>query len=107
MNWFEKLLAPSLLNKLAIAKLRAELSVNEGRFEAIESRLGDLADRFSRFQNREGMRAARAKLEVHDALAEEAAAILERSERPEGVSGAGAAISPTKADLWARRRKLS
>jgi len=107
MNWFEKLLAPGLLNKLAIAKLRVELSVYEGRFEALESRLSDLADRFGRFQNREGMRAARAKLEVDDDLAQEAASILARSEAPEGLPGAGATISPSKADLWAKRRKLS
>lgn len=104
MSWFEKLLLPGLTNKLQIAKLRLELSSLEGRFEALEARHSDLADRFSRFQNREGMRAARAKLETDDELANKAASILARSEPSvESVRG-----EVSKAELWARvRRKPS
>jgi len=107
MNWLEKLLAPGLLAKLAVAKLRAEFSMLEGRLEAIEARQGDLADRFTRFQNREGMRKARAVLEVDDDLRAEAASILAQSETAEGLPGAGQTLKPSKVELWAKSRKLS
>jgi len=73
----------------------------EGRVEECEARLGMLADRFNRFQNREGMRQAREAKEGDTTLAAQAAALI--SARP------GAAKSPAerKMDLWRARRDKS
>lgn len=110
MNLVQKLLFPGLQAKLAIAKLRLEFSQLEGRLEALEQRQGDLADRFSRFQNREGMRRAREATEVDQTMLDEAQAILARSGEPEGIVPATVAppgaLDPKKAELW-RKRRLS
>jgi len=102
MNWAEKLLFPGLQAKLAAAKLRVELSSLEGRVEALEQRQSDLADRFNRFQNREGMRRARESTEVDQDLLSEAQAIL-AGPGPEVVD-ALKGLSPLKAELWRKRR---
>ena len=103
-KWLDSLFVSRIALKVSVAKLRVELSLYDGRFEAIEARVGDLADRFNRFQNREGMRAARAELEVHDTLAEEAASILARPGEPISSADVGKGVDPKKLELWRKRR---
>jgi hypothetical protein len=104
MKWFDAWLGSRTLTKLAVAKLRVELSLQAGRFEAIEERVAALADRFNRFQNREGMRHARQALETDQSLADEAEAIVARSEAPPEPVTRG--MTAGKLELW-KKRKLS
>jgi hypothetical protein len=102
MKWFDAWLGSRTLTKLAVAKLRVELSIQAGRFEAIEARVGDLADRFNRFQNRDSMRHAREALEVDQDLLAEAQATLEAP--APSVTPVLKGMDPAKLELWKKRR---
>ena len=101
MKWLDAWLGSRTATKLMMAKLRVEISILTGHIEAIEARQGDLADRFTRFQNREGMRAARAELGVDTALLAEAKTILGD---PGAAIPADLGVAPSKMDLWRKRR---
>ncbi len=70
-----------------------------GRIEAMEQLHADLADRFTRFQKREGMREAREVKAGDKSLQQEAADIL--AGQSEGVAGGNVQTSSRK-DLYRR-----
>ena len=72
-----------------IARLRGEVAEFSGN-------VADLADRFSRFQKREGMRVARSEKERNEDMKREAAEILASQGAPEAPEG--------KLGLYRRRR---
>lgn len=65
LGWLKKRLAPALW--------RIEI---EARVEYAEAQLADLRARFTRFQNRENLRQARAEKGGTDALADQVASLL-------------------------------
>lgn len=92
-NWIKKRLAPKLW----------QLEI-EARVEANEAHISDLRDRFTRFQNRENMRAARSALHGDQELASAVDAALGRSDngatdvpRSEGVQ--------SKLDLYSKLQR--
>lgn len=81
------------------------------RIESLELRLGDLVERFQRFQNRENMRRGREKAETPPDLLEEARSVLEQE--PGGNSAAaerlrgGQSWAAWSAEQNRRKRGLS
>ena len=74
-----------------------ELQIDVSDFSGM---VADLTDRFNRFQNKEGMRAARAAKEQEKSILEQAEEIAAQA------SSEDAGPSASKADLWNKRRRM-
>lgn len=108
MHWFNILLtvyytaAPIVLffyfKRLFLQDFPGKRTINALRTECAEfsGMVGDLTDRFARFQNKEGMRAARDKKEQDRSVLEHA----------QEIASQAAPDEPGKAGLYRRRSRL-
>lgn len=82
---------------------RSEIARLTGAVAELDGELGALRDRFSRFQKREGMRAAREEKTSQKDLLEEAKALVAQGASPAGSAGQSAGGRMGKAELYRRR----
>jgi hypothetical protein len=75
MGWIHRIFSRPEV-PLSASEILTSVSALEGRIEECEARQGMLADRFNRFQNRDGMRQAREAKEGDTTLAAQAAALI-------------------------------
>ena len=82
---------------------RSEIARLTGAVAELDGELGALRERFSRFQKREGMRAAREAKTSQKDLLEEAKALVAQGATPAGGAGQPAGSRMGKAELYRRR----
>jgi hypothetical protein len=96
MGWLQRIFSRPEA-PLSASEILTAVSALEGRIEECEARQAMLADRFNRFQNREGMRQAREVKEGDTTLAAQAAALI--SAHP-GAANSG---RRDRMDIWRRK----
>lgn len=91
--WLRRYFLKNIPNKSALNQLKRD-------FSALEQDLADLSDRFTRFQKREGMRAAREEKQSQKDLLAEAQSLVSGA----GQATAGPSGTSPKASLYSRLR---